>query len=199
MTYCANKLKLSRQEYLDYVGSPDYSVRSFGADLGEGVRQSLVKFIQGGAKLRVSSRPSEQLKKLSAIKFFKKRDVVRLLRLSIFLNDERIVINPFDEPETDRDMVVASTERSLPRSAPLGASAQTQEEVKPEFQSVPVRQISQYLNHSVRLKRKGNKSRVNGYLTSVDKGVLSVEINRYGGVMAYEVPINQISEALVYK
>lgn len=200
VSYCANKLGLTSQAYLDYLGSPGYSVKSFGVDLGVQVRNAIVKYQQGGSNVVVSSRPSPQLKSLNSLKFFKKRDIVRLLRLSILSDGENVVINPFEETTSESTEVAKNSKVNIePANKILNPSLTTTEPAKREFQAVPLRQVGNYVNHDVRLKRKGDKSAMEGYLLSLQDNVLSIEINRHGGVMTYTVPTAEIREVLVFK
>lgn len=198
--YCARKLGLSSEAYLTYVGSPGYSVASFGGDLGDDVRDVLIKFVQGGSNLVVSSRPSAQLKRISSIKFFKKRDIVRWLRLSVTSDGKNVVINPFDEPSVEEGEVLASSVvKSTSEDKRADYSELESMPLKRHYQAVPIRQIGQYVDYDIKLKRKGEKSRLKGRLVSVKRGVISVEIRRYGGLMTYTVPAPEVKELLVYK
>lgn len=183
--YCAKKFDVTNDVFLQRViGSPKYSQNSFGADLGPEFRQALMKYFAGDSRITVNSKPSKQLQNFKNAKFFKAKDVVRWLNMSITSEGEPIAIDVSE----------------LVRQAEEAEAAKTGEKKrKREFQTVSVAKISSYRDQKIRLFRSGDRTSVEGRLLGIEESIASVEIYRHNGFMTYTVPVSEITKFQVFQ
>ena len=179
--YCAGRFEVSPEEFLTKViGSPKYSQNSFGADLGPEFREALVRYMKGGSQIRLQSKPSKQLQNFSNAKFFKARDVVRWLNLTITADGARIPINV---AEVQKDKASESAEEA---------------DKKGKYTEVSIASVRDYVDRNVRISRTKGRAPVKGRLLTIKDNVLSIEMYRYTGIMTYKLPIADITKLEVY-
>jgi len=177
--YCGSIHGISPEEYLvDIVGSSEFSLSSFPADLGPQFREGLTNFMRGGVTANIRSKPSDQLLKLSNAKFFKPRDVLRLLNLSIFVDGELIPLTIVEAA------VVAEEEK--PKREPARKLA--------KYEQVNIAQVASYVNKDVRVSRSKGRKAIRGRLVGVADGRLSIESYRFSGEMTLKVAIGDVSK-----
>jgi len=175
--YCAGIFEVSTEEFLVKVaGSPKFSSNSFGADLGPKFRDALVTYLRGGVTAKMRSEPSKQLLKLSNAKFFKPRDVLRWLNLTVFLDGELIPMTIVKEKQIQKKS----------KSEPARKLA--------KYQVVEVSQVARYVDKDVKVSRSKGRKPIKGRLLSVKNGLLAIESYRYTGQMTLKVPTSDIAE-----
>ncbi len=185
IAYCADKFGVSSDVFLEkVVGSPKYSQNSFGADLGPDFRKALVKYFRGDSRLTVQSKPSKQLQNFKNAKFFKAKDVVRWLNMSITSEGEPVAIDV-------SELVKEAEEAALAKAG--------EKKRERAFQTVPVSQIRNYKDSNIQIFRSGDRSSLKGRLLGVEKSIASIEIFRHNGVMTYTVPVSDITKFQVYQ
>lgn len=175
--YCAGLFSVSTEDFLvKVVGSAKYSKNSFGADLGPKFRDALVTYMRGGATANVRSQPSKQLLKLSNSQFFKPRDVLRWLNLTVFLDGELIPVTVVEEKPAEKKV----------KSEPARKLA--------KYEAVSVSQVARYVDSDIRVSRTKDRKPIKGRLLSVNGGLLAIEIYRFSGQMTLKVPVSDISK-----
>lgn len=177
---CAKVFKVTPEVYLEkVVGSAKYSQNSFGADLGPEMRSALVKFMQGGSQFSLTSKPGPQLKKFEQLQFYKAKDILRWMNLTVYLDDEKIPLTASvlaDEGDSEN-----------------GANSNVATPSKPKYFSVKASQAKSYLGRWVRIKRSDDRKSLEGELRGIDKdNRLMVEMYRHGGLMTLTVGVDEI-------
>jgi hypothetical protein len=175
---CANVFSITPEVYLEkVVGSAKYSQNSFGADLGPEMRAALAKFMQGGSQFSLTSKPGPQLKKFEQLQFYKAKDILRWMNLTVSLDDEKIPLTASvlaDESDSEADDSAA-------------------QKSKPKYFSAPAAEAKNYIGRWVRIKRSDERKPLEGDLTGIDKNNrLMVEMYRHGGLMTLTVGIEEI-------
>ena len=181
--HCANVFKVTPDVFLEkVVGSAKYSQNSFGADLGPDMRQALVKFLKGGSRFNVYSKPSSQLKKMEQLQFYKAKDVLRWLNMTLSIDGEQLPL----------DAAVLAAEESVLQSSEETSEAAQQPVT---WLSRSADSAEEYIGRIVRVKRTNQRNELRGRLTGIDQDDrLKVEIGRHGGVMTLTVGIDEIAE-----
>ena len=180
--YCADRFEISSEDFLaKVIGSPKYSENSFGADLGPQFREALIKYMKGGSQISLQSRPSKQLQKFSNAKFFKPRDVVRWLNLTITADGTTI---PIEVAELEEEKKNEGGEKGKSKGA---------------YTQVLIAEARNYLDSNVRISRTKDRTAIKGRLLGIKGDIMSVEIYRYTGVMTYKVPLSDVAKLEVYQ
>jgi len=174
---CADAFKVTPEVYLEkVVASAKYSQNSFGADLGPDMRQALVKFMKGGSQFSLNSKPSSQLKKLEQLQFYKAKDVLRWMNMTLALDGESIPLNAA--------VIVAEEDTNEEQEAKTKA---------PKYITKPASSAENYIGRLVRVTRTNQRKQLKGRLTGIDEDDrLQVEIGQYGGLMTLTVGFEEI-------
>lgn len=186
VAYCADLFKISGDEFLEkVVGSSKYSSNSFGVDLGPAFREALTKYMRGGVAANVRSEPSNQLSTKQLVKlaendfksdFFKPRDVLRWLNLSVFIDGNLVPTTIVEEKIVEKK----SDKKPARRLA--------------KYESVSVGQVARYVDHDVRVSRTKGRKPIRGRLLSAKNGLLAIESYRFSGVMTLKVAVGDVSK-----
>lgn len=176
---CASEFKVTPDVYLNkVVGSAKYSQNSFGADLGPEMRTSLVKFMQGGSRFELKSKPGPQLKNLEQLQFYKAQDILRWLNLTVALDGENV-------PLTASIVATGESEEA--------ESKKSKSEAKPKYSTISTSSASRYIGRWVRIKRSNERKRLEGKLSGIDDDDrLMVDMYRHGGLMTLTVGAQEI-------
>lgn len=174
---CADVFKVTPEVYLEkVVASAKYSQNSFGADLGPDMRQALVKFMKGGSQFSLNSKPSSQLKKLEQLQFYKAKDVLRWMNMTLALDGEAIPLNAA--------VVAAEEDTNEEQEAKIKS---------PKYITKPASSAENYIGRLVRVTRTNQRKQLKGRLTGIDEDDrLQVEIGQYGGLMTLTVGFEEI-------
>ncbi len=177
---CADVFKVTPEVFLEkVVGSSKYSQNSFGADLGPELRDALVTFMEGGARLSLTSKPGPQLKKLEQLQFYQPKDVLRWMNLTVALNDKRLSL-------------AASAVESEEKSEESETAKQTNAG-KPKYFSASASQARNHIGRWVRIKRNNQRKPLEGTLKGIDRDDrLMVEMYKHGGLMTLTVGADEI-------
>jgi hypothetical protein len=178
---CAKVFSVTPEVYLEkVVGSAKYSQNSFGADLGPEMRAALVKFMQGGSQFSVTSKPGPQLKKFEQLQFYKAKDILRWMNLTVSLDGEKIPLTA---------SVLADDSNA--ENGGIDAAQKS----KPKYFSASASKANSYIGRWVRIKRSGQRKSLEGELTGIDDdNRLMVEMYRHGGLMTLTVGIEEIKQ-----
>lgn len=179
---CAKVFSITPEVYLQkVVGSAKYSQNSFGADLGPEMRAALVKLMKGGSLLSVSSKPSIQLTKFEQLQFYKAKDILRWMNLSVYLDGEKL-------PLTASVLAADSESDNLQES-----QDEAKQKARAKYFSASASSANSYLGRWVRIERSDQRKTLEGKLTGIDDDDrLLVEIRRYGGLMTLTVGTEEI-------
>jgi len=180
---CADHFKITPEVFLEkVVGSSKYSENSFGVDLGPQMREALVKFMRGGSEFSFKSEPSSQLKKMEQLKFYKTKDILRWMNLTLALDDEPL---PLAE--------------SVFAAEKLAEEKKKQEKEKqkaaltPTYTIVSVSGVERYIGRWVRITRTKSRKGLEGKLSGISEtGRLMVDMYQHGGLMTQTVRRDEI-------
>ncbi len=220
--HCADKFSVTPDDFIEKVAkSKKFMTNSFGLDLGEKARGALSAFLRGGRELNVTATPSDRLKNLQFASQASPASILRMLNLSVTLDDQRIPIQTSQVEFSDSEAESDEGESLLSDKSEQGEGFKrrtldellntpdgtVQERSKPklakkrksEYQPGTLNRVKSYVGRDVRVSRTNDRSPIEGYLLGVEKDVLSVEILRYGGVMTYTVPYKDIARLEVKK
>ena len=149
-------------------------------DLGPDFRQAMAKYMRGGARFVVESKPSEQLKNLSRAQFFKPNDVLGWLNMTVSLEGVEI---PVEIPEISAAEQAAIDEK---KRAPAVK--------KKEYYAVSAVRARDYIGRKVRIKRKGDKPTIKGRMSGFEDNRIAVDVYRHAGEMTLNVPITDVAK-----
>ena len=182
---CAKVFRVTPEVYLEkVVGSVKYSQNSFGADLGPEMRSALVKFMQGGSQFSLTSKPGPQLKKFEQLQFYKAKDILRWMNLTVYLDDEKIPL---------KASVLTDDGGSK-----KGGNSSVEKQSKPTYFSAQASQAKSYIGRWVRIKRSGERKSLEGELKGIDRNNrLMVEMYQHGGLMTLTVGVDEIERLQV--
>ncbi|MFT6407223.1 MAG: hypothetical protein ACJAQ6_000634 [Arenicella sp.] len=176
---CAKVFSVTPEVFLDkVVGSAKYSQNTFGADLGPEMRSSLITFMKGGSQFSINSKPSPQLKKFEQLQFYKAKDILRWMNLSISLDGEALELTA---------SVLANDSDSENESG--------EQDTKPKYFSAPFSSANSYIGRWVRINRSNQRKQLEGELTGIDsEDRLMVEMYRHGGLMTLTVGAEEVEK-----
>lgn len=215
--YCANKLNLSQEEYVNTViGSPEFTQGLAGVDLGNEFQEALKKYYQGNSTLKINAKPSDQLKNFNRARLFKNKDVIKMLNLTAELDGKTVPIEVSDmlatqgqieEPTEIGEKITSAIKNKQeeteqdPRILERIRYEEQKKNRKPaSFQLVKLTQANKFINYSVRVKRK-NKADIKGRLISYDprKGELVIGLSQYGGNVKFTINRSEVRQLEVYR
>jgi len=181
IAHCADVFSLTPELYLEkVVGSAKYSENSFGTDLGPQMREALMKFMKGGSQLSINSKPSSQLKNLAQLQFFKAKDVVRWMNLTLTLDGE---VLPLSESVLEAELASTEDQGSEEESSPVKKS---------KYFKVSPSNARNYIGHKVRIKRSNQRKSIDGRLSAIKNDRLEVNVYQFGGAMMLSVGVDEI-------
>ena len=221
ISYCAKKLKLSTDDYLNKViGTANYT-RILGLDLGPDAHKALVDVMQGNKWLSIKSTPSSQIKSLSSAKFYQPKDIVRLMNLSLKVDNdeinldatelkrsqpvENVVSNEAIETETvsssdnQNTDSIESNELTEDQIRAQQKQSITEAEKTFDYKTTPINTLNKYINYNIKVKRNGNKRMLSGILTDIEGDTFSIETTQYSGIAVFKVNKSDVVELLVYR
>jgi len=183
--HCADEFKVTPEVYLQkVVGSSKYSENSFGSDFGPQVREALVKFMQGGSRLSLTSKPSSQLKKIEQLKFYKPQDILRWLNLTATIDGETLDV---------RESVLAAEEAAKAKSKEEKTS------VESKYKVISIGSAKSYIGRRARISRTQDRKTIKGIISGIsDEDRLMVDVYKHGGLMTLTVGEEEIERIEVY-
>jgi len=190
--YCAKKLDISVDEFLDeVVTSPEFFYYSFGYNLGEQASYALAKSMTGGQVVQISATPTDRIKKQATASTLDRKSIIRELNLKVSLDDKPVAI----ETDTFNDFPDLTT--SL---ASQEQQAQSTPRVRQKnFVDTSIASLPNLIKKHVIIERKGDKSNVKGRIKSYADDTVLVEIRRFGGQATYEIHIDDIGTVQVLR
>ena len=211
--YCAKKLELSKQVYLDLIVGSSNFTRSLNVDLGKEGKAALVDFLQGGKELSIISKPNSVLKKAADFKFYKAEEYVRLLGLTAQIEGKNIelalselgsieeVINSdvkLKNPvENDSEPKLTAEQQ---RAIDLARGPQpTPEQEKPRYRDTSTREARKYLNSLIIVGRKNRKKPIKGKLIKVNGDSLIITTRQYGGNVVYTIDKSETASIKIFR
>ena len=177
---CASVFSVTPETYLEkVVGSAKYSENSFGVDFGPEIREALVAFMKGGTQFSFKSTPDLQLKKWQQLQFYKSKDILRWLNMTLALDGE---VLPFNAS------VLAAEEREAEKEAEATKTVK-----KPKYFNASAYNADSYIGRWVRIKRSDQRKSLEGRLAGIDDDDrLLVEMFQHGGLMTLTVGYDEI-------
>lgn len=178
---CADHFKVTPDVFLEKVaGSTKYSENSFGVDLGPKMREALVKFMRGGSEFSIKSRPSSQLKKMEQLKFYKTKDILRWMNLTLELDGESLPLT---------ESVLVAEEQAEEKKK----QEQQKTEAKPTYTIVSASRAEQYIGRWVRITRTNARKPLEGKLSGVSpSNRLMIDMFKHGGLTTQTVGRDEI-------
>ena len=214
LDYCAKKLDLSKQVYLDLIVGSSNFTRWLNVDLGEQGKQALVDVLQGGKTLSLASKPNSLLKKIEDLKFYKVEEYTRLLGLKAQVDDQDIdlklteltsveeVINTeaatlrLAEGDT-QDALAIEQLRAISKAR--GPKQIENSEVKADYKKSSIRDAARYINSRIIVERRDSKKPLQGRLSKVDADSIYIRSRQYGGNVVFTVAKKEVKEIKIYR
>jgi len=183
--HCADEFKLTPDDFLaKVVGSSKYSKNSFGNDFGPQVREALVKFMRGGSRLSLVSKPSSQLQKIEQLKFYKPKDILRWLNLTVSLDGEDLPL---------RESLLAAE-----KEAEAEAKDVKEESKSSKYTAISIGSADNYVGRWVQVTRTLGRKGLEGTLSGVSgNDRLMIEMYQHGGLMTLTVREDEIDSIKV--
>jgi len=174
--------------------------------------------MQGGKWLSIKSTPSKQLKSLNSAKFYQPKDIIRLMNLSINIDNTPVKLNGSELTKTndldntttvnpDNDVIDSSIETQLQPQTLTEDQRRVQQKklslmrdkAELSYQITSLKDLNQYKNHGIKVKRNNNKKTITGELVSIDDTTFSIETTEYGGIAVFKISKSDVIELQVYR
>jgi hypothetical protein len=203
---CAQAAKISDAEYVRSELEQGAFQRA-GIVPGPGLLDAYREFLTGSSsEVKVRAYPSEGFD-AKAIQFYQPADVLQQLNAQVTVNNKRIddLSFSFGKPTFAKASPRQETAATAPPPAGVAAVAkeapqfrpvETRSEPAEDFRPVQVKDLSGYINQTVRLHPRGQPMR-EGVLMQIAGGVASVQ-RRFGiNDVVYKIPLTSIERAEV--
>ncbi len=216
--HCAREFKITPEVFLTkVVNSERFMTNTVGLDLGESARKAMVEFLRGGKELVVRSTPSDRLKNADFASNASTAQIIRMLNLNVSVDGNNVPIRTFKSKSGGGDIAVDANGEPVEEVEGFkrrdldellsGPDGTVQERVRPNisrkrknrYEIASLNRVRDYIDQDVRVSRTKERSPIEGRLTGSEDRILSVEILRYGGVMTYTIPYQDISRFEVAK
>lgn len=211
--YCAEANKKTVDEFIQWMVSEDneYYTHTLGIVPGPGIRGALERFLKNPDEIHISARPPTTLEP-SELQFYKPEDIIDLLGLQVFVNNEPVQDLSFQVADTSRfkrkrklttkslestkTTTRASGDVRRPAVAPARAKTSSTKGTE-SYRRVNTRALRNYVGKRVRLHTTGGMRR-DGWLTEIRNGQAVVVPDQYGGGVSIHVPLTRINKAEVF-
>jgi len=190
VNFCAKQMNMSVEEYLaTVVGDPAY-MKGSGVIPDQQMMDAVVALAQG-ARLDIKLQPSISFADFGQLKFYKPKDVMQLLGLSVEVDGkalDNIVLDPdgFQVAEAtwaDKDFAVTKEDAAKP--------------VKVGYHKVTRDQLSGLVGYHIKVTRKSAEPMV-GKLLSTSSGTVNIQQRRYGGSVTFPIDNKDIASLEAY-
>lgn len=209
--YCAEANKKTVDEFIQWMVSEDneYYTHTLGIVPGPGIRGALERFLKNPGEIYISAQPPTALDP-SGLQFYKPADIIDLLGLQVFVNNEPVQDLSFRVADTSRfkrkpttkslestkTTTRASGDVRRPTVARARAKTSSTQATK-SYRRVNTRALRDYVGKRVRLHTTSGMRR-DGWLTEIRNGQAVVVPDKYGGGVSIHVPLSSINEAEVF-
>jgi hypothetical protein len=211
--YCAEANKKTVDEFIQWMVSEDneYYTHTLGIVPGPGIRGALERFLKNPDEIHISAQPPTALDP-SGLQFYTPEDIIELLGLQVFVNNEPVQDLSFQVADTSRfkrkrkpmtkSLESAKATTRMPgdvrRSAVTPARAKTSSTQGTEsYRRVKTRALRDYVGKRVRLHTTSGMRR-DGWLTEIRNGQAVIVPDKYGGGVSIHVPLSRINKAEVF-
>ena len=208
--YCAEANKKTVDEFIQWMVSKDnkYYAHTLGIVPGPGIRGALERFLKNPGEIHISAQPSTTLEP-SGLRFYKPADIIDLLGLQVFVNNEPVQDLSFQMADTrskrkrkpkSLESAKTTTRASGDVRRPTVASARAKTSSKQgteSYRRVNTRALKNHVGNRVRLYTTGGMRR-DGWPTEIRNGQAVVVPNKYGGGVSIHVPLSRINKAEVF-
>lgn len=209
--HCAEANNKTVDEFIRWVVSEDneYYTRILGIVPGPGIRGALERFLKNPDEIRISAQPPTALDP-SGLQFYKPADIIDMLGLQVFVNNEPVQDLSFQVTDTSRFKRKAKTKSLESAKTTARASGDVpQARVAPtrtktpstqrtgSYRHVDMRALRDHVGRRVRLYPTGGRPR-EGWLTEIRDGQAVVVPDQYGGGVSIHVPLSNINKAEVF-
>lgn len=200
--YCAQAAKISEADYLR-AELEQGAFYQAGIVPGPGLVEAYREYLTGSnSEVKLRAYPTESFDP-KAIAFYQPADVLQQLNAQVTVNNKPIedLSFSFGNPVFAKAMPPPVTAPAEPAAAPAHEAPQVRraevaQDVQSDFRPVPVKNLSGYLNQTVRLHPRGQPIR-EGVLIQIAGGNASVQ-RRFGASdVVYHVPLINIERAEV--
>ena len=208
--YCAEAHDKTVDEFIQWMVSEDneYYTHNLGIVPGPGIRGALERFLKNPDEIRISAQPPTALDP-SGLQFYKPEDIIDMLGLQVFVNNEpvqdlsfqvadtsRFKRKPTTKLESAKTTTRASGDVRRPRVAPARDKTSSTQGTG-SYRLVNTRALRNHVGKRVRLHTTGGRPR-NGWLTEIRDGQAVVVPDQYGGGVSIHVPLTGINKAEVF-
>ncbi|WP_435684695.1 hypothetical protein [Sedimenticola selenatireducens] len=202
--YCAGEAGLDSAAFIDrlFTGGSTYYANNLGFIPGEGLRSALRRLISRPGDLLITSVPDSQFSP-ALLQQYKPQELVRLLGLSLSVNDQPVTDLSFSLPQGNEQLAdlfgtlapAASGENGGGETVPAPASPKP----RARFMATPVARLSRYIGGDVRVYGSERDDPQQGILMSLRDRQLELEQRLYGGKMTLYIPLEKISRVEVLR
>lgn len=220
LNYCANKLNMSADQYLNTViNSPKYA-QIQGIDFGADARQALAQVMQGGKWISIESSPSDGLNDLSNAQSSTLKDIIQSLNLTVAVDntDVNLDIAQLEEntkqaapaPTTKTEKTVVQNYQTRPgfnstltkeqqrRIRHKEKELELQKNDTRSYKTTTLSDAKRYINYNVIVKRD-DKADIVGVLVGFSETGVLIEHSKHGGIATFDVASDDIAELTVYR
>ena len=170
-----------------------------GLSLGSGLQRAVRDFYREWGTIEVVAAPAEPVGLLS-LAFLPPNRLADALSLRLIVNDKLVTDTRFTW-ERDSGPALSALFGAEPEEAATVSKAKPRRIiVRRDFETVPAAELASYLDHTVRIKPRGQPLR-EGLLKRIANNEAEVEQTLHGGKFTVYVPLSQIDsvEALVQR
>ena len=204
VAHCAQQAQQSNEQFLDSIfAQSDYLIaRDLGFAPGPGIKHMLRVLVTSGGVLQLTADPADDMDPATLLAY-KPEDIVRLLHLELFLNDE---------PVNDLSMAFATDDAMRSGMGSQGSAddlaldgtnpAETKtrkESGYARYVETEISDLHRYIGSRVKLYTDNSSKPKTGFLIRYNGRIFSVEQNIYGGTMTAHIQLSELSRAEVLR
>lgn len=204
--YCAQAAKITEADYVR-AELEQGAFYQAGIVPGPGLLEAYREFLTGSnSEVKLRAYPSEGFD-AKAMAFYQPADVLQQLNAQVTVNNKRVEDLSFSfgnpvfakaMPPPQESGVPPERAAAVAKEAPQVRRLEAAKEAEEDFRAVPIKDLSGYINHTVRLHPRGQPMR-EGVLIQIVGGIASVQRRFGANDVMYKVPLNSIERAEVYQ
>lgn len=172
-----------------------------GLALGDGLKGALRSFYKDWGEIEVSAHPQKPVGVLS-LAFLPPEQLMQALALEVRLNGQQVTDTSFTwaQPDTQQLGALFGAQPSARQTEQVAEARPRRILVRREYEPVPVARISEFVDHQVQIKPRGQPLR-EGKLKRVRDAAAEIEQTLHGGKFTVYVPLSDIDsiQALVQR
>ncbi len=197
VAYCAEKLNMSPQDYLNNVVASIGYFNDVQFVPDEKMIAGMKSMFQGG-RLEIDLTPTVKFEKLSQLRFYKPQDRVKMAGLEMRVDGEplnNLVLN-LNHPDFAEPGSPASKQNKRKRFGKDSELAEV-EVSEPGFHNFSLADAKKFVGSRIKVTRK-SADPMEGKLLAVENGTIKVQQRRYGGNVTFPISSKDISSLEAY-